>query len=257
MISDAVAVPRSAAAYGLRLDPTGTHLSSTLRLEDLELLLRCQSTDATVRDYRRAVVEENQLGKPTVSARHTAFERLRELYGLNPDLMVFRALRDLWDTDAKAQPSLALLCSTARDPILRALTPLVLRLSVGARVVVEQLAEEAESQFPGKFVPSSRKRLARNATSTWRKTGLVQGRRVTRRSKVDACPASVAYALLLGDMCGRRGQGLFSTVWTAMLDAPLHEMKALAVKASQQGWIEHRASGDVVEVSFRYLMRDA
>ena len=53
-----------------------------------------------------------------------------------------------------------------------------------------------------------------------------------------------------------RGQVLFTTLWAAMLDAPIHELKELAVVASRQGWIEYRASGDVVEVSFRYLMRD-
>ena len=196
------------------------------------------------------------MGKPTATARRITFERLRELYGLDPTLLVFRALKDLWDADDCAQPMIALLCSTARDPILRAMTPFVLRLPIGTTITTHELAEEADHQFPGKFVPSSRERLARNVSSSWEKAGLLSGRRLKVRAKSKARPTSLAYALLLGDLCGKRGQALFTTLWATMLDTPIHELKEFAVVASRQGWIEYRACGDVVEVSFRHLMRD-
>ena len=256
MMATDLRVPRSAAASGLRIDPTGTHLSSTLRLEELRTLLARRPASATKDNYKAAIVDQNILGKPTASSRRITFERLRELYALDPDLLVFRALDDLWDADASAQPMISLLCSTARDPILRAMTPFVLRLPIGALVRTHALAEEAENQFPGKFVASSRERLGRNVSSSWEKAGLLSGRRTRKRAKPQACTTSLAYALLLGDLCGKRGQALFTTLWAAMLDAPIHELKELAVVASRQGWIEYRASGDVVEVSFRHLMRD-
>ena len=255
MITDSQ-VPRSAAAFGLRIDPTGTHLSSTLKLEELRALLAWRSASTAVGDYRDAIVDQNLLGKPTVTARRITFERLRELYGLDPSLPVFRALDDLWDADVNAQPMIALLCSTARDPILRALTPCVLSLPIGATITTHDLAEEAKHRFPGKFVASSRERLGRNVSSSWEKAGLLLGRRTKERAKPQARPTSLAYALLLGDLCGKRGQALFTTLWATMLDAPIHELKELAVVASRVGWIEYRASGDVVEVSFRHLMRD-
>ena len=248
-------VPRSAEFFGLRIDPTGTHLSSTLKLEELRALLARRSATAALGDYRDAVVEQNILGKPTASARRITFDRLRELYALDPGLRVFRALDDLWDADVRAQPMIALLCSTARDPILRAMTPYVLRLPIGETVAAHKLAEEAEHCFPGKFIESSRKRLVRNVLSTWEKAGLLSGRRPKKRAKPQAGPISLAYALLLGDICGKRGHALFTTQWASMLDAPTYELKEWAVVASRQGWIEYRASGDVVEVSFRHLMR--
>ena len=248
-------VPRSATAFGLRIDPIGSHLSSNLRLEDLRTLLALPSASATAADYRAAVVDQNLLGKPTMAARRITFARLRELYGLNPDLLAFRSLRDLWNADETAQPELALLCSTARDPILRAMTPFIVRLPIGTAVTAQELSEEAEHHFPGKFVPSSRRRLAGNASSSWGKAGLLSGSQMRERAKPTARPTSFAYALLLGHLCGRRGQALFTTLWASMLDAPTHELKELAVVASQQGWIEYRASGDVVEVSFRHFMR--
>ena len=249
-------VPRSAATFGLRIKPTGTHLSRTLQLEELRTLLAGLPPCATEDDYKEAAIDQNLLGKPTASARRITFERLRELYGLDPDLLAFRALRDLWDADETAQPLLALLCATARDPILRAMTPFVLRLPVGASVAPDELSEEAEQQFPGKFVQSSRNRLGRNASSTWEKAGVLSGRQRKQRAKPRVRSTSLAYALLLGDLCGKRGQALFTTLWTSMLDAPIHELRELAVVASRQGWIEYRAAGDVVEVSFRHLMRE-
>ena len=249
-------VPRSASTFGLRIEPTGTHLSSTLKLEELRILLAGRSMPAKENAYRAAIVEHNLLGKPTASARRITFVRLRELYGLDPNMLVFRALRDLWDADVRAQPMIALLCSTARDPILRAMTPFVLRLPTGATVSPHEFAEEAENQFPRKFVVSSRERLGRNVSSTWEKAGLLSGQQTKKRAKAQARPTSLAYALLLGDLCGKRGQALFTTLWADMLDLPSHELKELAVVASRQGWIEYRAAGDVVEVSFRHLMRD-
>ena len=49
-------------------------------------------------------------------------------------MLVFRALNDLWYADDSAQPMIALLCSTARDPISGAMTPFVLRLPISATV---------------------------------------------------------------------------------------------------------------------------
>jgi len=251
-----IEVPRSATHYGFRVEPTGTLLSRTIMLADLRALLRTCPSCSDREAYRSAVVEENVLGKPTAAARSKAFERLRELYALDPRILLFRAIRDLWDAEDAAQPMLALLCATARDPILRAITPYLLRLPVGTEVATNDIADEAERQFPDKFVPPSRARLGRNAASSWQKAGLLAGRSTKLRTRPEAQTASLTYALLLGDLCGRRGQTLFTTLWASMLDAPMHEMKELAILASQQGWIEYRAAGDVVEVTFRHLMRD-
>ena len=258
MIDIDLHVPRAAAAFGVRIDPTGTHLSSTLKLEDLQSLLAAvpASPAVTTADYRAAVIDLNVLAKPTAAARRIAFDRLRELYGLDPNLLIFRSLTDLWEADKVAQPHIALLCSTARDPILRAITPFVLQLPVGTQVTTQDISEEAETQFPGKFLPSSRERLGRNAAASWSKGGILSGKNPRHRAKPQARPTSVAYALLIGDICGSRGQRLFNTIWAAILGAPSHELAELAVSASQQGWIEYRASGGVVEVSFRHLSRE-
>lgn len=206
--------------------------------------------------YRSAIIEDNVLSKPTAKARRITFDRLRELYGLDYGVLLFRGLRDLWPADQAGQPLLALLCATARDPILRAMTDFLVSIPVGTPVTPQMLSEEAERQFPGKFSPLVLAGLGRNAASTWQQSGLLRGKQRKERARPESRPTSVAYALLLGDLCGKRGQALFDTLWTHLLDAPTHVLREQAVIASQQGWIEYRAAGDVVEVSFRHLMRD-
>jgi hypothetical protein len=68
-------------------------------------------------------------------------------------------------------------------------------------------------------------------------------------------PVTVAYALLLGHLCDVRGDLLFETLWARLLDAPPNVLHEQAVVAHQHGWLEYRHSGDITEVSFRYLLR--
>lgn len=249
-------VPRAAAVHGFRIDPIGTHLSRTIMLEDLRVLLASRPLPSTTDSYRAAVIEENVLAKKTATTRRISFDRLRELYAIDPDILLFRALRDLWDADTMAQPMIALLCATARDPILRAITPFVLDLPVDTLLSSKAISEEAERQFPGKFKPKVLAALGRNAASSWEQAGLLRGHHNKVRARAESRVPAVACALLLGDLCGKRGAALFHTLWAQMLDAPAHTLQQQAVTASQQGWLEYRAAGDVIEISFRHLMRD-
>ena len=249
-------VPTAATVHGFRIKPTGTHLSRTIMVSDFRTALSSRTGYSTQSQYRAAIVGHNLLGKSTTTAARMTFDRLCELYAFDPELRIFRALTDMWDSDPGAQPQLALLCATARDPILRAVTPFVLERPVGETVAPQRIAEEADRQFPGKFRPSSLQRLGRNVASSWTQAGLFKGRQKKTRIRAGTRPVAVAYALLLGDLCGSRGHGLFSTLWARMLDAPAHELRRHAEKASREGWIDYRAAGDVTEVTFRRLMRE-
>ena len=213
------------------------------------------AADAT--DYVSAALHHNVLGKPTVSARRFGFRNMCEFYALDRNVLIFRVLRDLWDADADAQPMLALLCATARDPILRAVTSFVVGLDPRALVNPSMISQEAERKFPGKFGENSLRSLGRNAASSWEQAGLLFGNRDKERDQPLVSPTSVTYALLLGDLCGHRGRALFNTLWTRMLDAQEQVLRDHAATASRRGWIEYRSAGDVVEISFRHLMREA
>lgn len=247
-------IPCAAVSYGFVIDGLGAHSSRTIMLKELGLLLAACSPATGVEGYCSAILNENVLLKRTQATRKESMRRLRELYGLDPDLLVFRALRELWIQIPEADPLLALLCAAARDPILRASAPVVLNASLGSLVTAHIISRSIDDQFPDRLNPTTLANIGRHAASSWTQTGHLQGRSKKVRSGVQSYPTSVAYALLLGHLCGVRGEALFHTIWTYLLDVPVHTLREHAILASQQGWLEYRHAGDVTEITFHHFL---
>lgn len=214
------------------------------------------SVDAAQDVYRSAIVEENALGKKTLNSRHRTYRYLRELYALDPDVVLFRSLRDLWPADATAQPLLAMLCALARDPSLRATATAVLPLASGEPVTADDLAKALIARYPGSYSDAVAHKVGRNAASSWTQSGHLAGRTGKSRAHAVCRPAAAAYALLLGHLEGAVGEGLFTTFWAQVLDVPRTVVLEQAMTASQRGWIELRHGGCVTDITFRHLLRD-
>ena len=88
--------PDQTVLWGFRRGQRGTHTSRTIMFDELSDLLEAAPAGASRGDYAHAVMEENCLGKRTAATRKLSLQRLSELYGLNPRLLLFGALRDLW-----------------------------------------------------------------------------------------------------------------------------------------------------------------
>ncbi|MCX7012671.1 MAG: hypothetical protein NTW86_08950 [Candidatus Sumerlaeota bacterium] len=93
---------------------------------ELQGLLAAAPAGATLADYRALVIADNALGKRTGATRRLTFQRLSELYALNPRSPLFRVLRSLWQACPDGCPILALFCALARDPLLRMTAPVIL-----------------------------------------------------------------------------------------------------------------------------------
>lgn len=249
--------PAATAAAGFANGPGGTHTSRTMMLAELRLLLAACPPSASPADYRAAALEENVLLKATQTTRQRTLRGLRELYALDRSKPVFRALRDLWDADAEAQPLLALLCAVARDRLLRASSEVILATPVGVPVTSQMLAEAVKEQLPGQYNAGTLAKIGRNAASSWTQSGHLSGRVKKLRAQATSRPAAVAYQLFLGHLTDVRGEALFETLWARLLDAPAHVLREQAVAASRLGWIEYRHTGGVTEISFRHLLREA
>ena len=247
-------VPESAIPHGFSNDPVGTHGSRTIMLSELRQLLAATSPVATSADYAAAIVDDNVLGKRTMATRKESLRRLRELYGLSPDLPLFRTLRDLWITNPDAQPMLAFLSAFARDPLLRAAADMILATSAGAAITPQMIAAETAQAFPGRYNPTMLANIGRHAASSWQQSGHLRGRANKTRATAAAHPESTAYALLLGHLCGDGGEGLFRTPWAALLDAPAHQLRELAQVAARNGWIDMKSLGGVTEIDFPHLL---
>lgn len=240
--------------FGFRSGDRGTHGSRSMMFPVLQQLLEATPPEATYEDYRRAILEENVLGKETASTRLWTWKKLRELYGLDPKRAVFRCFRSLWEGDSVGRPLLALLCACARDPILRMSASVVLNGPHGSVIAPQDFANAVAEAMPDRFSSTNLKAIGSRLCSSWTQSGHLTGGKVRRRTRPAVTPEAVAYALVLGRLCGARGPRLFSTFWTALLDAPQEELFELATVASRRGWIDFKRVGPVVEAGFSRLL---
>ena len=240
---------------GFSYERGGVHTARTMMLAELRALLSfVDATNAARADYLEAIQTANCLGKRSGKTRTLTFRHLADLYALDPSLLVFRALRFFWQRDVEGQPLLAALCAFSRDPMLRATAPFVLDFQEGATVTREGMEEFIDAQEQGRFSAATLKSTAQNINSSWTQSGHMVGRVRKVRARAVATPGTVSLALLLGYVSGLRGESLFKSDFTRMLDCSLEKTIELAEDASRRGWISLKRVGQVVEVLFPNLI---
>jgi len=240
-------------AFGLKQGDRGAHTSRTMMLAELETLFKASPPAAVRDDLRRLVVEDNVLGKRTGANRRLSFQRLSEMYGLDPLLPLYRVLRVLWP-DAASHPLLALLASIARDPLLRMTSPVLLATTAGETVSKLDFEEILRRQAASRLNDAIIGKVARNAASSWTQSGHLSGRVKKVRARATATPHTVAFALLLGRVEGRHGAALFESDWIRLQDSSPQEVRLLAQRASSIGLIRYKSVGDIHEVDFDGLL---
>jgi len=226
-----------------------------MMLAELEHLLSFVGEDEPADAYGAAVIDFNALGKSTHNGRMRAYRYLRELYVLNPANLLFRSLRVLWEVDPDAHPLLALLASLASDPAFRATAPPILSAIEGAPLGWSDFATALRQRYPHSYSENIAAKIGRNSASSWTQSGHLAGRYNKVRTRANATPAAVAFALLIGHTEGVRGDALFDTLWCKVLDREPSVLRDLALRASQRGLIEFRSGGGVTEIGFKMLLK--
>ena len=247
--------PKGLSRFGFSLKRGSAHTSRTMMLEDLVALLAfVDRPEADKREYLQAIRDENSLGKRSGKTRLLTYQHLVALYSLDCTQLLFRALLYFWNRDINGRPLLALLCAYARDTILCSTAPFIMPISEGAKVSRESLEDFIDAQEPGRFSKATLKTTAQNINSTWTQSGHLCGHARKVRSRAKPTAGSVSYALLLGYLTGVRGQTLFQTEYTKLLDCTFDKAIELAEEASCKGWIVFKRVGDVIEVLFPKLI---
>lgn len=225
-------------------------------LEDLELLLSAVPNASAIIEYKSAIEDTNCLGKRTQVTRKYSAEYLIQLYILNPEVAVFRTLLYFWQRDTEARPLLALLCSASRDYLLRNSIKVVFDIPESAVLSRETMEEYIDAMEKGRFSKATLRSIAQNIDSSWTKSGHLQGRTKKIRSRANATPAAVAYALYLSYLQGARGTELFETDYLKMMDCSRERAMELAEVASMRGWMVFKRIGNVVEALFPNLINE-
>lgn len=249
-------ISESSVKFGFVIKGMGAHTGRTIMFREIAALFAACPGEKSIDEYRNAIIEENALLKPTASAREESFRRLKQLYTLDAQIVVFRSLRMLWEQDTDRQPLLALLAATARDPLLRATVQTVIDLPQNDTVTALDFAQVINATFPDQLTKNTLASVGRNLASSWTQSGHFSGETQKMRKLVQASPVVTAFALFLGYLCDFRGDALFDSPWTRLLDTPKHILSDQAQQASQLGWLEFRRSGAITEITFRHFLKD-
>ncbi len=241
--------------FGFVNQQLGAHLARTIMVDELVKLIASCNANATLEDYRKAIIDDNVLLKKSSGARDESFYRLKQLYGLDSSNIIFSVLRELWVYSTSSHGLLSLLCAIARDPILRSTTSLVLETPEGTSLSAKDFERVVSENFPGRLSPKTVASVGRNLASSWTQSGHLLGEKGKSRQQVVPPDGTVvAYALFLAYLSGERGNLLFDSIWLKLLDTSSHQLHNLAQQASQKGWLEYRHSGQVTEITFRHFM---
>lgn len=241
---------------GFRFGDKGTHTSRTIMFKELALLFEDQEPNVPREAYVSAIIDQNCLGKQTVSTRKLTFQRLSELYGLDPTIPLFRILRHLWQADENGRPLLAFLTALARDPLLRVASDTILQIKTGEELMRQKLTDALRQSVDNRLNDGTLNTTVRNISSSWTQSGHLKGRVRKIRQRVAPTPIVTTYALLLGYILGARGNVLFSTFWAKVLDTSPEELISLSTDAKRLGFIDLSQAGGVVEVSLNRLLTE-
>ena len=124
----------------------------------------------------------------------------------------------------------------------------------GEQLICADMVTYLETQSPGRFSRVTFTSAAKNINSTWTQAGYLSGKVRKKRTPPSITPATVTYALLLAYLEGARAQRLFDSFWVRVLDISKEKVHDLAIAASQNGWLDYRRAGEVIDIRFPDLL---
>jgi hypothetical protein len=240
--------------FGFSSNRTGGHMARSMMLQELNEICRSLPESSVPSDYQRAIEQENLLGKPTFSSRQKSYRHLVELYGLNPNLPLFRVLRRFATEDPASIPLMGMICCFCRDPQLRQSFSLIDSLKPGEVLPRARMEAHLEAGFPDVFSEPMKKSLAQNVNTTWTVTGHLYGRSTKRRDLPKPRPSATAYAMFAGWLSGLRSQILLNSVFGHLVALTPDQMLNHLSEANAHGWLRLRNAGGVTEIDFSPLL---
>jgi hypothetical protein len=248
--------PTHGSELGFSAQKTGGHMARSMMFNELRLLLQAPNVHS-LQDIRRAVQEENVLGKPTFSSRKKSYEHLVQLYGLQTSAALFRVLVQFASSSLEPLALMALVCVYCRDPQLRGSFTLIEETPPGSVLTRKAMEDRLEELFPKRFSAAMKQSLAQNVNTTWTASGHLQGRAVKTRCLPTAHFLATTYALFAAYLTGLRGEFLLKSVFARLVGVtPVQAIDHLK-EATRHSLLRIRHGGGVSEIDFSPLLTEA
>ncbi|WP_346864992.1 hypothetical protein [Methanocalculus sp. MSAO_Arc2] len=248
-------VPRETPKRQKKSDDTGpastasAHTGRTMMFNELSLILDTTPNDCPIDEIKRLVYEENILQKGSISSRQKSFYHLALLYSLDIQNNIFSTLRFFWSVAPDERALVALESAIAQDHILRYSAQIILPLECDSQITKEDMIEHIEQEYRKYYTPKLIDSISLNLLSSWAQSGHLSGKLKKVRRKAVAGPASLTYALYLGQLTGLQGASLFDTVFVHALDATDTEIQEYLHAAMKKGWLIYRSAGGIIELT--------
>ena len=233
----------------------GVHTARTIMLREISTMLEQMPPECARSAFEKAVVQDNILGKATVSSRKRTFEHLVSLYALDPAVPTFRLLRHLWRLDPTGRPLICLVAARARDSLLQLGTDFILPLALGTQYDRPTFETFISERFPNRFSDKMRRSLAQNIASSFTQAGFLHGKIKKVRAKPPESIGAVTLALALNRL-DNPPMSAWESPFFKILGLPRVAGESAAREASKRGWINYSQIGDVGALSFRHLASD-
>jgi hypothetical protein len=226
-------------------------------LPEFSELIEIAPVEADLATLHRMVVDEDVLHKPSVANRTKTFTYLRRLYGLNPELPIYRELTRLCHMFPRDTAVLVGSLAFAREPLLRACTNMVLDTPIGKPVGRENFEAWVREYAPGRYSKSMYISFSHNLYASFFQLGYLSEAamktRIRKRRVVSS--ASVAYAAFLDWLTGLNGISLLSGDFSKTLELSKDEHLSLLSAAGQQGLMRVAHAGGVLQLDFSTWLR--
>lgn len=243
---------RSSALQALGFSDSGVVSSRSTMLPELSALLAVSPRDADAQTYRRLAVEEDALHKASAANRLKTFNKLKLLYALNPGVPIFREFRRLSQLFPSELPSMAGALAFAREPLLRACADIVIGTPVSTPLSRASFEAWVREHAAGRFSQTMYRSFSHNLYASFFQIGYL-GEAVAKcrlRRRLDARPATVAYAAFLDWLTGLNGLSLLQGGFSRTLELAKADHLALLTTAGQLGLMRVANSGGVLHLDF-------
>lgn len=239
---------------GFSASLSGGHIGRSMMFLEMRNLVISLPQTVTKDELSKAIVDENILGKPTLSSRKESLGRLTQLYGMDPSKVLFRVLWTLGHDDADSLAQLCLVCAYSRDPQLRYSFGLIRSMRPGERMIRATMERYLEEGFPHRFSVATKESMARNVNTTWTFGGHLAGKVNKTRRLAEPRPVSAAYAMFVGYLTGLRGEKLIDSDYAELVSSNRSQLQSALSLASARGLLSLKQSAGVIEFNFSNLL---
>jgi hypothetical protein len=243
--------------FGFSNNSVSGHAARSMMFSEMCALFGVLPTQVTKEGFTAAIVEDNILGKATLSSRKNSLSHLVELYGLDRGQALFRVLWDLGHADVDSLAQLCLVCAYARDPQLRVSFELIRSLRLGEVLDRAKMEQRLEHGFPGRFSPILIESIAQHVNTTWTVAGHLAGKVKKTRRLPEPRPVSAAYAMFVGYLTGLRGERLLESDYAALVSSNRSQLQAALSLASARRLLSLKQAAGIVEFDFSNLLTPA